>query len=299
MNPFLRGRRRLLLPLVLGLGLVAAPSAASAQTTGCPSVGDDFGDSGPFSVTVDQDFAHTYYSPANLGSNGCTAHPVILWGNGTGASPSTYSGLLRHFASHGFIVAAANTANAGSGEEMIDGLDNLTDFNSQPGNRFFNLVDLSSVGTTGHSQGGGGAEAAAFDERVDTTFPLQPWLGDPSGIEGSAFFMAGEDDSLVSPSSVRRDFTQSSDIPAAYGELANASHFEPVGDGGDFRAAATAWARWQLMDDTIAEGYFVGSDCVLCTSNDWSEYEANSLLDSGGGDDPPSDEPPWWCWWCD
>lgn len=67
---------------------------------------------------------------------------MILWGNGTGASPSTYGSLLRHFASHGFIVAAANTSNAGSGDEMLDGLDNLTDFNDQAFSRFHEMVDL-------------------------------------------------------------------------------------------------------------------------------------------------------------
>lgn len=269
---------RLLFALAMVVAILVAPNAAQAQSGGFPSVGDDFEDDGPYSVETDRGSSHTYYYPSDLGDDGLV-HPVILWGNGTGASVSTYASLLRHFASHGFIVAAANTSSAGSGSAMLDGLDNLEDFNEQQSSDFYGAVDLDRVGTTGHSQGGGGAIAAARDNRVATTFPIQPWLGNPSGVDGSAFYMAGQLDTIVRPSTVERDFSQSSGIPAAYGELRGASHFEPVLDGGDFRGAATAWARWQLLDDQIARDEFVGSDCGLCTSFAWNEYETNALLD--------------------
>src|SRR4051812_34799638 len=135
--------------------LPVAP-AAHAQTPGIPSVGSRFAERGPYSVTVSRESDHTYYSPSMLGGGGAR-HPVILWGNGTTARPIVYDALLRHFASHGFIVAAVNTPQAGSGQEMLAGLDNLTRFNSQPGHRFHGKVDLDRVGATGHSQGGGGA----------------------------------------------------------------------------------------------------------------------------------------------
>lgn len=280
--------------LVAGAVYAATPTPAEAQESGCPSVGTDFDETGPFNVTVDSGFQHTYYSPSNLGSQGCSTHPVILWGNGTGASPSTYDGLLEHLASHGFIVAAANTANAGSGQEMLDGLDNLTSFNNDSGSRFFNRVDLGNVGTTGHSQGGGGAVEAANDSRVDTTFPFEGWLAEASDINSSAsaFYMAGENDSIVSSSSVEADYNDSDDIPAAFGELDGASHFEPVGDGGDFIGAATAWARWQLMGDGNGSGLFVGSSCGLCTSSAWSDYQANDLLQASDPGNPgePGDD---------
>jgi predicted dienelactone hydrolase len=40
-------------------------------------------------------------------------HPVITLGNGTGASPQSYSRLLTLYASHGFIVIASNNPNVG------------------------------------------------------------------------------------------------------------------------------------------------------------------------------------------
>jgi hypothetical protein len=275
-----RRRRRLvhlLLALVLGAGLFAAvPRGADAQSPGLPPVGTNFDATGPFPVTVQQASAHTYYSPTTLGQGGID-HPIILWGNGTGASPSTYDAFLRHLASHGFVVAAANTANAGSGDEMLAGLDNLTAFNGQSGNRFFGHLDLQNVGASGHSQGAGGAVATTRDPRIDTIFPLQGF-GSPDSTTVTAIYFAGQNDTIVSPSIVRSQFDNSTGIPAAYAELAGASHFTPLGNAGGFRGAATAWARWQLAGDTNGRPLFVGTNCGLCTSPAWSEYEANPRL---------------------
>jgi hypothetical protein len=288
-------RRRLRLSSVLfvALGLlVVAPTradaagAAPAQAGACsPAATSNYGATGPFSVTVQAESAHTYYSPTNLGTNGCTRHPIIIWGNGTATTPSLYDGLLRHFASHGFIVAAANTSNAGTGQEMLQGVANLATFNNQSGNRFYQKVDVERVGSTGHSQGGSGAVRAAADQRVDTTFPIEGGF-----FAGSAFtyrvptlFFAGENDSLRT--GIRAQYDATTNVPAAYAELAGASHLVPLGNGGGFRGAATAWARWQLMGDTTARNQFVGANCGLCNSNDWSMYEANERL--GGGTEPP------------
>lgn len=121
--------------------------------------------------------------PARLG--GCRAHPVVLWGNGTGSTPSTYAGLLRHLASHGFIVAAAGTGSAGSGREMLAGLDHLAAEHRRPGSPFHGRVDLDRVGATGHSQGGAGAIGSGADPGVDTVVPIQPGpFGDHRAVHG-------------------------------------------------------------------------------------------------------------------
>ena len=91
------------------------PGEAGAQAPGLPPVGTNFAGAGPYQVTVQNDAAHTYYSLSTLGANGVD-HPIILWGNGTGTTPPTYDGLLRHLASHGFVVAAANTTQRGQRE---------------------------------------------------------------------------------------------------------------------------------------------------------------------------------------
>lgn len=289
MRPTFRGVRRALVAAALvSTGFIAAPAEVEAQSSGCPTVGTNFDSTGPFSVTVDSQSQNTYYSPQQLGSQGCTEHPVILWGNGTFTSVSVYDGYLRHLASHGFIVAAANTSNAGSGNEMLNGLDQLESFNANSSSRFYQMVDLDNVGATGHSQGGGGAVNAGKDSRVDVIFPLEPWSQNQIGLNATSIFFAGGSDSVVPASTVRAryDDVQGS-MPAAYAELAGASHFVPIGNAGGFRGPSTAWARWLLMDDQNAESTFIGSGCGLCTSSSW-DYEHNSQLeDLGDGGEPP------------
>src|SRR4051794_41663228 len=58
--------------------------------------------------------------PANLGTGGVKA-PIVTWGNGTGAVPSQYSGLLHQLASWGFVVVASTSTTTGTGAAMLAG----------------------------------------------------------------------------------------------------------------------------------------------------------------------------------
>jgi hypothetical protein len=265
-----RLRRLPLLVAVLGV-LIGAVSACSPF----PGVGTKFADPGPYAVTVQTDAAHTYYSPTDLGT---VKHPVVLWGNGTFLNPTHYDALLRHLASHGFIVAAANTSNALSGNEIRAGLDNLTTFNGQSGNRFYGTVDLTRVATVGHSQGGGGAITAGNDARIDTVVAVEPFLGNDAGVKGTIFYMAGENDTTITPASVRAKY-DGTPRPAAYGLLAGASHTDPIVNGNMFRGPITAWLRWQLMGDGTARNQFVG-ECAYCSSSVFATYDTNSGLEA-------------------
>jgi hypothetical protein len=131
---------------------------------------------------------------------------------------------------------------------------------------------------------------AAHDARVDTTFPLEPGLGTARGIHGTALYFAGQNDTIISPSYVRSSFQGSSGIPAAYAELAGATHFTAIGNVGGFRGPATAWARWQLAGDANGAGLFTGADPGLKSDPAWSAYEPNSRLtaSSGPGTPPPT-----------
>ena len=316
--------RAALLALLVAVGLAVVPGGVEAQTGGFPPVGTRFDSTGPYAVTVARESAHTYYSPTTLGANGLR-HPVIIWGNGTFNTPSTYDAFLRHLASHGFIVAAANTSSSGSGREMLAGLDNLTTKNNQSGNRFNGKVDLTRVAAMGYSQGGGGAMAAARDPRVDTTVAIQPWRGSTTGIRVPTLYLAGSADAVVSASSVEGYFNASSSVPAAFGNLRGATHFEVLGSGGGFRGPATAWVRYFLMADQNAKGTFIGSTCTLCTSSAWTRYRADTRLATAVPIGPPPGPPPttpptttpptttppapttttappatcsWWQWWC-
>lgn len=257
--------------------LIAVPSAGAEA--GFPAVNGNWAAPGPFPVTVEAlDAAHTVYRPATLGQNGLR-HPVLIWGNGTGATPQIYDGLLRHWASHGFVVAAANTTNSGSGQEMLAGATVLINENARAGSPYFQKIDIAHIGATGHSQGGGGAIAAGADSRVGTTIPIEPGpQGSISALHGPMFILAGQADFIVPPALlVLPRYNQATQIPAIYGELAGASHFTPVGDGGGFRGAMTAWFRFWLMGDEQARPVFFGTTCQLCTDRAWSDVRRNAL----------------------
>jgi dienelactone hydrolase len=263
---------------VLGVAVGAAPAAAQTAD-GCPSVNGNWAAAGPFAVTTQPSgTGQTIYRPAQLGTLGCTSHPVVLWGNGTGASPSNYDGLLRHWASHGFIVAAADTRWAGSGKEMVAGLDYLSAQNATAGSVFAGRVDTAHVAAAGHSQGGGGAINAGGDPRVGVTLPIQPSpYASIDKLHGPMFLLAGQYDVVVSPALVAKPlYEKATQVVALYGNLAGANHLTPVGDGGAYRGPMTAWLRLELMGDDQARSLFFGPSCGYCTSPVWTEFLRNA-----------------------
>jgi hypothetical protein len=233
----------------------------------------EYGRTGPFPVTSSSDEVTEFFYPSNIAQDSGT-HAVILWGNGTGTAPWIYGTLLRHWASFGFIVAAAKTSNAGSGKEMLAGLDTLTARNGQPGNPFYGKVNLSKVGSSGHSQGGMGSVSTARDPRVTTVFPIEG-PGVPAGTSPVLFLNAQNG---MGPMMGNSMFNMLNNRPAALVEMADANHITPVGDGNWFRVPSTAWVKWQLDGDTRARDLFVGPDCGLCHNPVWSKYQANALL---------------------
>ena len=259
----LRPFRLLVLLLAAALGaavLALVPRGADAQAPGLPPVGTNFAAAGPYQVTVQTDSAHTYYSPATLGQNG-VKHPIILWGNGTGTTPPIYDGLLRHFASHGFVVAAANTSNAGSGNEMLAGLDNLTTFNGQswqplrrpprpracgrhralPGRRRGHRLRPGPAGR--HDLPAAGLRGADPYRGPDRHLLRRPERHDPHA-DGRAVELHRIEAPYPPP-------TPSWPAPPTSCRSAT-----PAASGGP----ATAWARWQLAGDGNGRGLSWGRD---------------------------------------
>ena len=99
--------------------------ASAAQDVASPTpVQDLYEAPGPYAVRHDiepdpaEQSGYELFTPADLGPDG-TRHPVITWGNGSFARPAEYAPTLRHLASWGFIVVAAGTDQAGTGQEML------------------------------------------------------------------------------------------------------------------------------------------------------------------------------------
>ncbi|MCW8127305.1 hypothetical protein [Microbulbifer halophilus] len=249
-------------------GLLAGTLFA-ANALGADPGGDvlaPYGEEGPYTTTSHSGgFSCTIYRPYSLDDN----HPVIVWGNGTGSSPSTYGGGLEHWASWGFVVAAANTSNAGSGEEMLGCLGYLQD------SSFAGQLDFSNVGASGHSQGGGGTIMAARDSRITATAPVQPYIlglghDTTSQYQQSApmLLLSGSTDTLAGPTLNQAPVFRRVDVPVFWATLNGAGHFEPVSDLGDFRGISTAWWLYQLEGDAEAAALFTGA-CEACDLSGW------------------------------
>jgi predicted dienelactone hydrolase len=249
---------------------------------GFPAV-TDFAAPGPFAVTQTSGGPScTIHRPTDAalgGPNKNLRHPVITWGNGTGATPSVYAGVLRHWATHGFIVTAADSTSTGDAVEMLGCLQWILDQDMVAG-PYMGRVDTGKLGASGHSQGGGGTLMTGRDARITATAPLQPYiLGGLGGFQtssimqqkGPMFLMSGSDDTIATPTRNQQPVFDDTNVPVIWGNLQGATHTgTAIGSIGDYRGPATAWFRLHLMGDESARSLFYGASCGLCTDADWS-----------------------------
>lgn len=207
-----------------------------------------------------------------------TPNPVILWGNGTNTMVARYGPMVSQWASHGFIVAAAMTGNAGSGQEMLGCLDFLEKENARKGSVFKDAVDVAHVGASGHSQGGTGAIMAGRDARVTTTAPIQPatqgaryQAGAETKQQGPMLMLSGGLDNITDPARHHKPVFDNANVPVVWATLLGAGHNAPVVlDSGPYRPATTAWFRWRLLGDEAAGRMFEGAACGYCASPAWT-----------------------------
>lgn len=203
--------------------------------------------------------------------------PVILWGNATNTMVARYAPMLSHWASHGFIVGAAETGNAGSGRDMLACLDFLQRENAREGSVFFGAVDASRVGASGHSQGATGAMMAGRDARITATAPIEPatrgafyQAGAEKKQHGPMLLLSGSADTITDPLIHHQFVFEDANVPVVWATLLGAGHNAPaVQDSGPFRPAITAWFRWQLMGDAAARALFAGEGCAYCVDPGW------------------------------
>lgn len=261
-------------PVPAGTSSAAADAGMAAPPAAIPFPAvTDFAARGPFDTQREADVGpgggFTLLRPRELGKGG-VKHPIVTWGNGTGANPQGYAGLLDHLASHGFIVIASNSPNVGSGMEMLQGVDWVTQENERSESAMFGHVATQKVGATGHSQGGVGACACGEDARVSVIAPLQGASRCMMNrLKGPALVLAGGMDGIVSPDRVVVWF-DALDGPAMFAVLQSAGHLTGSGDAAGFRGPITAWFRHHLMGDSAARALFYGPDCGLCSDPEWT-----------------------------
>jgi hypothetical protein len=209
----------------------------------------------------------TVFRPADLAQGGI-CHPIITWGNGTGTTPSIYRTMLTHLASHGFVVIGSNSPNVAQGTPppMVAGVTWLIDQNADPTSVYYQRLDTTHVGATGHSQGGFAAASAGTDSHILTIAPVAGATGSKN-LHGPALLLCGGMDTTVPCSTVMSAYNGITNQPVMLAELLAADHGYIISGGSKLNpyvVAVTAWMRVQLMGDTTLRGQFYGASCTLC-----------------------------------
>jgi hypothetical protein len=180
---------------------------------------------------------------------------------------------------------AGGTPGAGrGGAAMTDGtllitaIDWMAREEADPSSRFHQKVDTAGVAAMGMSCGGLMSYGASADPRVATVGIWNSGLIQPderifAGLHSPVIIVTGGESDIAYPNG-RRDFeTMPANIPVFYGVYPSIGHggtyYED--NGGAFGAAAVAWLKWQLTNDTTAtgRGFFVGDTCTLCGDSRW------------------------------
>ncbi len=151
----------------------------------------------------------------------------------------------------------------------------LTTENARPGSAYQGKLDLTKVGATGHSQGGGGTLMAGRDPRVTTTAPLMPaGRGDVSAAvsqqHGPMLLLSGGLDTTAPPERSQKPVFEAAKTPVTWLTYKTAGHLAAMRDAGPYRAALTAWFLYQLDGDAKAGAMFTGEACGYCTDQDWT-----------------------------
>ncbi len=164
------------------------------------------------------------------------------------------------------------------GTALIQAVDWLAKEGNDPASRFYQKVETGRVAAMGMSCGGLMSYGASADPRVATVGIWNSGLLQPdekifAGLHSPVIIVTGGE-SDIAYANGKRDFeTMPAKIPVFYGVHPSVGHGGTYNEdnGGAFGVAAVAWLKWQLMNDTGAngKGYFVGPNCGICADSKW------------------------------
>ncbi len=253
---------------------------------GCLQAGSgDYSRNGPYTVqvrdvTIGSSGPYTLFIPQPLESN--CKHPIVAWGNGTGVTGSAvYAFYQDRAASWGVVVAASHNSNVGSGTFHTAAIDYLLAENDNASSEFYGKLD-TRAGTSGHSQGGMGANMGAGHPNVIAVVNVQGAFG--IAPAGTAFLcLTGTAD--ISPAGCKTSVDGARE-PAMLANYEGADHMGTATLGGfvagdpgthQYMRLYAAWFRCFLADDDTACALFKGGDsCPVCTEPGWFEiYSRN------------------------
>lgn len=260
----------------VGMGFENPPTSANdrGDGAGCTSFIQSFGES----ADAARDYAlfgtdykvelYTVYYPKSVSDT--QTFPILSWANGTCAKTVGYEAMLKHIASHGFIVVATNSRYTGSGAFQRKGIDFMVSENGKMGSPLFKHVDVSKVGVFGHSQGGGSTGNASADMRVKSSVLMHGGSG--GMLHAPGLFLTGDGD--LNPSGVRSAYN-SAPGPTAFGSLKMSDHITMMKEPKRMAPEVLAWFRYTLLNDEVAKKWYVGADCLLCKDAEWVYAQKN------------------------
>ncbi|MEY8745959.1 poly(ethylene terephthalate) hydrolase family protein [Paenibacillus tundrae] len=226
---------------------------------------------------------------------GVEAYPVISWGNGTGANPDHYNELLTHLASWGFVVIDSYSKTTGTGQEIVESIDYLTQENERSGSIFYEKIQKEQIGVAGHSQGSTGVINAHTNDTSGSLIKTIVSIAlpdlkhcdpedvyDTSQITVPFFIMGGTRDFLISPVSTNQLALQhtNSGTSVMMGMAKGAAHTAIEGNGGNHRGYLTAWMRYRLLNDQEAMKAFHGEAAEMMLNTNWQHVEQANMVDT-------------------
>lgn len=268
-----------------GTGGSAGTGVSHPSGPGCLQGSGDYLGMGPYTVammdvTIGSSGPYTIFYPQPFDDN--CKHPIVAWGNGTGvADGTTYAFYQQHAASWGIVVVASHEDNCGSGEWHKAGFDYMLAENDNPMSMFYQKLS-GRLGTSGHSQGGMGANAGASYPNVEAIVNVQGAFG--AAPAGKAFLcLTGTED--INPAGCKSSVDGTSS-PAFLANFTGATHTGTAtllgfisGEAGtkQYMRFYSAWFRCFLADDENACAMFMGgASCPVCSDPGWAEIYANN-----------------------
>ncbi|HTE48237.1 MAG TPA: hypothetical protein VK636_23530, partial [Gemmatimonadaceae bacterium] len=270
-------------PVGVGFEYPIASSDTGDGVAGCADFAAGFGgdsmESGDF-VKIPPDLKMNMYSlyrPAKLEEG--KKYPIITWGNGTCALPEGYGTLLKHWASHGFFVVAANSRQVGMNSVMTKALDWAFAANMDSASPYFGKIDTERVGAAGHSQGGMATINAARDARIKTVIIFN---GGSSATKPFLAISGDRDIPFVTLSGLKSGTMAAPKAAWLWYHMVPErgsfdGHLTLITEPARVVGPSTAWFKTVLQDDADAKAWFVGTSCKLCGMDAMFEFGQNGI----------------------
>jgi len=133
----------------------------------------------------------------------------IAFGHGFFMQNSYYISHFKHLASYGFVVIAPQFPDNNHLQlayDLLFCINYIKTQNTNSSSRFFNLIDVTKAGLSGHSMGGGASLlAAAIDSTITVAAPLAAAETNPSAItvmnqiKGVVYLISAQNDGIAPP----------------------------------------------------------------------------------------------------